>query len=73
MEKQEKIVSMFNNIAVTYDIANRVLSMVIDKSWSNKACNKTFELYAKKVIVKIVDVACGTGVMILFCKQVAKV
>ncbi|MDN5104004.1 bifunctional demethylmenaquinone methyltransferase/2-methoxy-6-polyprenyl-1,4-benzoquinol methylase UbiE [Aliarcobacter butzleri] len=71
MEKQEKIVSMFNNIAETYDIANRVLSMGIDKSWRNKACNKTFELYGKKDIEKIVDVACGTGDMILFWQQVA--
>ena len=71
MEKQEKIVSMFNNIAGTYDIANRVLSMGIDKSWRTKACNKTFELYGKKNIEKIVDVACGTGDMILFWKQVA--
>ena len=62
---------MFNNIAGTYDIANRVLSMGIDKSWRNKACNKTFELYGKKNIEKIVDVACGTGDMILFWKQVA--
>ena len=36
MEKQEKIVSMFNDIAGTYDIANRVLSMGIDKSWRDK-------------------------------------
>ncbi|MCG3702806.1 bifunctional demethylmenaquinone methyltransferase/2-methoxy-6-polyprenyl-1,4-benzoquinol methylase UbiE [Aliarcobacter butzleri] len=72
MEKQEKIVSMFNNIAGTYDIANRVLSMGIDKSWRNKACNKTFELYGKKDIENIVDVACGTGDMILFWQQVAK-
>jgi demethylmenaquinone methyltransferase/2-methoxy-6-polyprenyl-1,4-benzoquinol methylase len=71
MGKQEKIVSMFNDIAGTYDIANRVLSMGIDKSWRNKACNKTFELYGQKEIEKIVDVACGTGDMILFWKQVA--
>ena len=69
MEKQEKIVSMFNNIAPTYDKANRVLSMGIDKSWRDKACNKTFELYGKKEIEKIVDVACGTGDMIIFWKQ----
>ena len=71
MEKQQKIVSMFNDIAGTYDIANRVLSMGIDKSWRNKACNKAFELYGKKSIDKIVDVACGTGDMIIFWKQVA--
>ncbi|BAK72441.1 MAG: bifunctional demethylmenaquinone methyltransferase/2-methoxy-6-polyprenyl-1,4-benzoquinol methylase UbiE [Arcobacter sp.] len=71
MGKQEKIVSMFNDIAGTYDVANRILSMGIDKSWRNKACNKTFELYGKNNIDKIVDVACGTGDMILFWKQVA--
>ena len=42
MGKQEKIVSMFNDIAGTYDVANRVLSMGIDKSWRNKACNLAF-------------------------------
>ncbi|MFK2823525.1 bifunctional demethylmenaquinone methyltransferase/2-methoxy-6-polyprenyl-1,4-benzoquinol methylase UbiE [Arcobacter sp. YIC-80] len=72
MGKQEKIVSMFNDIAGTYDVANRVLSMGIDKSWRNKACNKTFELYNKKEIEKIVDVACGTGDMIMFWKKIAK-
>lgn len=72
MGKQEKIVSMFNDIAGTYDVANRVLSMGIDKSWRNKACNKTFELYNKKQIDKIVDVACGTGDMIMFWQQIAK-
>jgi demethylmenaquinone methyltransferase/2-methoxy-6-polyprenyl-1,4-benzoquinol methylase len=72
MEKQEKIVSMFNNIAGTYDIANRVMSLGIDKSWRNKSCNKTFELYGKKQIDKIVDVACGTGDMILFWKKIAE-
>lgn len=71
MGKQEKIVSMFNDIAGTYDIANRILSMGIDKSWRNKACSKTFELYGNKEIEKIVDVACGTGDMIIFWKKVA--
>lgn len=72
MGKQEKIVSMFNDIAGTYDIANRVLSLGIDKSWRNKACNKTFELYDKNEIERIVDVACGTGDMIEFWQKIAK-
>lgn len=72
MNKQEKIVSMFNEIAPTYDTANRVLSMGIDKSWRDKACSKTFELYKKDEINRVVDVACGTGDMILFWKQNAK-
>ena len=71
MGKQEKIVSMFNDIAGTYDVANRVLSMGIDKSWRNKACNLAFDFYEKKEIPKIVDVACGTGDMIGYWKKVA--
>ena len=71
MGKQEKIVSMFNDIAGTYDVANRVLSMGIDKSWRNKACNLAFDFYGKKEISKIVDVACGTGDMIDYWKKVA--
>ncbi|RXK11928.1 bifunctional demethylmenaquinone methyltransferase/2-methoxy-6-polyprenyl-1,4-benzoquinol methylase UbiE [Halarcobacter mediterraneus] len=71
MDKQEKIVSMFNDIAGRYDIANRILSMGIDKSWRNKACNKALSLYNKERIEKIVDVACGTGDMIDFWKTIA--
>ena len=71
MGKQEKIVSMFNDIAGTYDIANRVLSMGIDKSWRNKACNLAYKFYGKSEIERIVDVACGTGDMIEFWKKIA--
>jgi len=71
MGKQEKIVSMFNDIAGTYDVANRVLSMGIDKSWRNKACNLAYKFYGKNEIEKIVDVACGTGDMIGFWKKIA--
>ena len=69
MGKQEKIVSMFNDIAGTYDVANRVLSMGIDKSWRNKACNLAFNFYGKKDIGKIVDVACGTEIWFCFGKK----
>ncbi|MFA7084064.1 MAG: bifunctional demethylmenaquinone methyltransferase/2-methoxy-6-polyprenyl-1,4-benzoquinol methylase UbiE [Arcobacteraceae bacterium] len=72
MGKQEKIVSMFDEIAGTYDVANRVLSMGIDKTWRNKACNLTYSFYDKKVLDKIIDVACGTGDMIDYWKKTAK-
>ncbi len=62
-EKQNKIVSMFDNIAPTYDTANRVMSMGVDKSWRRKACDLAYKFYAKDSIDKIVDVACGTGDM----------
>jgi len=71
MGKQEKIVSMFDDIAGTYDVANRVLSMGIDKSWRNKACKLAFKYNGKKKIEKIVDVACGTGDMIAHWKKIA--
>ncbi len=60
-DNQEDIIKMFNEIAKTYDIANRVLSMGIDKLWRRTACNMAFDFYDKKRIDTIVDVACGTG------------
>jgi len=60
-DKQENIIKMCNEIAKTYDIANRVLSMGIDKLWRRKACTMAFDFYDKKQIDTIVDVACGTG------------
>jgi demethylmenaquinone methyltransferase/2-methoxy-6-polyprenyl-1,4-benzoquinol methylase len=68
-EKQEKIVSMFDNIAPTYDTANRVMSMGVDKSWRRKACDLAYEFYGEKSISKIVDVACGTGDMMNYWKS----
>jgi demethylmenaquinone methyltransferase/2-methoxy-6-polyprenyl-1,4-benzoquinol methylase len=72
MGKQEKIVSMFDEIAGTYDVANRVLSMGIDKTWRNKACNLAYSFYDKKTLDKIIDVACGTGDMIDYWQKTAK-
>jgi len=72
-QKQEKIVSMFDDIAPTYDTANRVMSMGVDKSWRRKACDLSFEFYAKDSIDKIVDVACGTGDMMDFWKKRSEV
>ncbi|WP_348653056.1 bifunctional demethylmenaquinone methyltransferase/2-methoxy-6-polyprenyl-1,4-benzoquinol methylase UbiE [uncultured Sulfurimonas sp.] len=65
-QKQEKIVSMFDDIAPTYDTANRVMSMGIDKSWRRKACDLAYTYTGKDSIDKIVDVACGTGDMMDF-------
>jgi demethylmenaquinone methyltransferase/2-methoxy-6-polyprenyl-1,4-benzoquinol methylase len=73
VEKQEKIVSMFDNIAPTYDTANRVMSMGVDKSWRRKACDLAYNFYAKDSIDKIVDVACGTGDMMEFWKSRAEI
>ncbi len=72
MNKQEKIVNMFNNISGTYDVANRVLSFGVDKSWRKDACDKSFKFYDKKEIDTILDVACGTGDMCEFWDKRAK-
>ena len=68
-EKQEKIVSMFDEIASTYDVTNRILSMGIDKSWRKKACDKTLELLDRNEDLTVLDVACGTGDMLQWWKE----
>ncbi len=73
MQKQEKIVSMFDDIAPTYDTANRVMSMGVDKSWRRKACDLAYKFYANDTVDKIVDIACGTGDMMDFWKKRAEV
>lgn len=69
MSKQQEIITMFNDIAKTYDLANRILSMGVDKSWRRKACDLAFGFYDKNEVTKIVDVACGTGDMMIDWQQ----
>jgi len=73
MEKQQKIVSMFDDIAPTYDTANRVMSMGVDKSWRRKACDLAYEFKGTDSLDKIVDVACGTGDMMDFWRSRSEV
>jgi len=72
VNKQEKIVTMFDDIAKTYDVANRVLSFGVDKSWRKEACNLTFDKYSKQNLDSILDVACGTGDMCEYWDKIAK-
>ena len=71
MSKQEEIVQMFNEIAPAYDKANRILSMGIDISWRKKGCGLAFNIYSKERVERIVDVACGTGDMMIFWQKIA--
>jgi demethylmenaquinone methyltransferase/2-methoxy-6-polyprenyl-1,4-benzoquinol methylase len=71
-QKQEDIITMFNDIAKTYDLANRILSMGIDKTWRRKACNMAYNFYNKENIECIVDVACGTGDLMIDWENIAK-
>ena len=71
MQKQEKIVDMFNQIAPTYDVANRVLSLGVDVSWRKFACRYMLEIFKERSI-NIVDVACGTGDMMGLWSGISK-
>jgi demethylmenaquinone methyltransferase/2-methoxy-6-polyprenyl-1,4-benzoquinol methylase len=70
-DNQEDIIKMFNDIAKTYDLANRILSIGIDKIWRKKACNRAYNFYGKSHLTKIVDVACGTGDLMIDWENVA--
>ena len=70
-EKQEKIVNMFDDIASTYDLANRVLSFGIDKQWRKKGCEKAYEILNTHRVTQITDVATGTGDLLLYWKNIA--
>jgi len=70
-EKQDKIVGMFDDIASTYDLANRVLSLGIDKQWRKKGCNKAYDILKSKNLTQITDVATGTGDLLIFWRDIA--
>ena len=63
---------MFDDIASTYDLANRVLSFGIDKQWRKKGCEKAYEILDTKSLDQITDVATGTGDLLLYWKNIAK-
>lgn len=70
--RQQKIIHMFDEIADTYDVTNRVLSLGLDVSWRKKGCDLAFEHYGARKLDQIVDIACGTGDMILHWQNQAK-
>lgn len=63
-DKQQEIIAMFDNIAGSYDLANRILSFGVDTKWRKEATKLTLKLTDKNSL-NILDVACGTGDMIL--------
>jgi demethylmenaquinone methyltransferase/2-methoxy-6-polyprenyl-1,4-benzoquinol methylase len=55
--KHEQVRSMFNSIAPTYDLMNRLMTFGIDKRWRSLTVNAVCRSGAKKVL----DIATGTG------------
>ncbi|WP_187881480.1 bifunctional demethylmenaquinone methyltransferase/2-methoxy-6-polyprenyl-1,4-benzoquinol methylase UbiE [Helicobacter pylori] len=63
--KQEKIINMFDDIASSYDQANRLMSFGLDIKWRQRACEHAFLFLENKKALRLVDVACGTGDMLV--------
>ncbi len=70
-EKQEKIVAMFDDIASTYDLANRVMSLGIDKQWRKRGCEKALEILDQSTLTQLTDVATGTGDLLMMWREIA--
>ena len=70
--RQNRIIQMFNDIANSYDRANRIISLGADQKWRKNSCVKTYELINKKELDLVVDVACGTGDMTYFWQSISK-
>jgi demethylmenaquinone methyltransferase/2-methoxy-6-polyprenyl-1,4-benzoquinol methylase len=70
MDKQSGIIQMFNDISPTYDRLNRILSFGVDRRWRKSGCEKALRIYGKPV-AHLVDVATGTGDLILFWRRAA--
>jgi len=56
------IQGMFNQVATTYDLANRVLSLGIDKLWRKKASH-----FVPTSATSLLDLATGTGDLLFTC------
>ncbi|HIQ47673.1 MAG TPA: bifunctional demethylmenaquinone methyltransferase/2-methoxy-6-polyprenyl-1,4-benzoquinol methylase UbiE, partial [Sulfurovum sp.] len=51
--------------------ANRVLSMGIDIQWRKKGCDKAFEILGRERLSQVIDVATGTGDLLIYWKEQA--
>lgn len=70
MQKQEQIVNMFNEIAPSYDKANKILSFGIDARWRASAVKSAINFLDLNKNLTLVDVACGTGDMCELLKKI---
>lgn len=73
--RQDKIIAMFDTIAKDYDKANRILSLGIDISWRVDATKRAFKAHSDQTnqkIQRVLDVACGSGDMIIHWQKRGK-
>ncbi|NJE55444.1 bifunctional demethylmenaquinone methyltransferase/2-methoxy-6-polyprenyl-1,4-benzoquinol methylase UbiE [Thermococcus sp. 21S9] len=61
---------LFDSIAERYDLTNRLISLGLDRLWRRKACEEVLKsLKVRERPLKILDVACGTGDMMLCMRK----
>ncbi|EEB73160.1 bifunctional demethylmenaquinone methyltransferase/2-methoxy-6-polyprenyl-1,4-benzoquinol methylase UbiE [Thermococcus sp. AM4] len=61
---------LFDSIAERYDLTNRLISLGLDRLWRKKACEEVLKsLEVREGPLKILDVACGTGDMMLCMRK----
>jgi demethylmenaquinone methyltransferase/2-methoxy-6-polyprenyl-1,4-benzoquinol methylase len=70
MDKQREIIQTFDDISTTYDRLNRILSFGIDRRWRKKACQSALKILNRDRAA-LLDVATGTGDLILFWRKAA--
>jgi demethylmenaquinone methyltransferase / 2-methoxy-6-polyprenyl-1,4-benzoquinol methylase len=56
-KRKRMILHLFDAIAPTYDLLNRVLSFGVDQAWRRAAANRFGPLKGRKIL----DLCCGTG------------
>ncbi len=56
-KRKRMVLALFDAIAPTYDLLNRVLSFGLDQAWRRDAANRFGPLKGKKIL----DLCCGTG------------
>lgn len=63
--KKEQVAQMFDNISSNYDDLNRVISLGIDINWRKKV----IEIIAKEHPKQILDIATGTGDLVMMMSK----
>ena len=64
-KKQESIISMFDDLSTQYDKFNSYISFGLEQYWRKQSTSLAVEYFKNSKIDTLVDVACGTGKMII--------